>query len=221
MPCWSLRFLSPLCLALAVVSAPALAAEKLFYRYVDANNKVVILDRLPPDVVPRGYDVIRADGSVVKSVAAQLTGAEREAWEREKAVAKARAEAEEKMRAWDESLLLRYSDTADIDHAKARALNDIRVRISILKSNLSALKGKVRKNQSEAAEQERRGRPVPEALAKTLNDLRREVSATESDLERRNAELFEVEEAYERDKARFSQLQENVKRRRAFHSENN
>ena len=82
-------------------------------------------------------------------------------------------------------------------------------------------KGKVRKNQSEAAEQERRGRPVPEALAKTLNDLRREVSATESDLERRNAELFEVEEAYERDKARFSQLQENVKRRRAFHSENN
>jgi hypothetical protein len=51
--------------------------------------------------------------------------------------------------------------------------------------------------------------------------LRREVSATESDLERRNAELFEVEEAYERDKARFSQLQENVKRRRAFHSENN
>ena len=62
---------------------------------------------------------------------------------------------------------------------------------------------------------------MPEALAKTLNDLRREVSATESDLERRNAELFEVEEAYERDKARFSQLQENVKRRRAFHSENN
>ena len=125
------------------------------------------------------------------------------------------------MRAWDESLLLRYSDTADIDHAKARALNDIRVRISILKSNLSALKDKVRKNQSEAAEQERRGRSVPEALAKTLNDLRREVSATESDLERRNAELFEVEEAYERDKARFSQLQENVKRRRAFHSESN
>ena len=64
---------------LSVGAVSAQAAEKLFYRYVDASNKVVILDRLPPDVVPRGYDVIRADGSVVKSVAPQLTEEEREA----------------------------------------------------------------------------------------------------------------------------------------------
>ena len=78
---------------LSVGAVSAQAVEKLFYRYVDASNKVVILDRLPPDVVPRGYDVIRADGSVVKSVAPQLTEEEREALRREKAVARARAEA--------------------------------------------------------------------------------------------------------------------------------
>ncbi len=213
-----LQGLWSLCLAAALLGAAPAQAETLFYRYVDASDNIVILDRLPPEVVPLGYDVIRPDGSLVKSVAARLTEEERRAWTREQELAHARAEAEAKMRAWDESLLLRYSDTADIDHAQKRALNDIRVRISILKSNLGSLKQKIAKNQSEAAELERRGMAVPEALSETLDDLRREVSATEADIERRNVELNDVAEAYERDKERFGQLQENVRRRRAFHS---
>ena len=200
---------------LSVGAVSAQAAEKLFYRYVDASNKVVILDRLPPDVVPRGYDVIRADGSVVKSVAPQLTEEEREALRREKAVARARAEAEEKLRAWDESLLLRYSNIDDIEHAKQRALTDIRVRISILKSNLSTAKQQVLNNQAEAAELERRGQAVPAALSKTLADLRHEVSTTEQQIGRRLVELDDVDAAYERDKERFSQL-ETVLRRRSY-----
>lgn len=200
---------------LSVGAVSAQAAEKLFYRYVDASNKVVILDRLPPDVVPRGYDVIRADGSVVKSVAPQLTEEEREALRREKAVARARAEAEEKLRAWDESLLLRYSNIDDIEHAKQRALTDIRVRISILKSNLSTVKQQVLNNQAEAAELERRGQEVPAALSKTLADLRHEVSTTEQQIGRRLVELDDVDAAYERDKERFSQL-ETVLRRRSY-----
>lgn len=202
-------------ISLSVGAVSAQAAEKLFYRYVDASNKVVILDRLPPDVVPRGYDVIRADGSVVKSVAPQLTEEEREALRREKAVARARAEAEEKLRAWDESLLLRYSNIDDIEHAKQRALTDIRVRISILKSNLSTVKQQVLNNQAEAAELERRGQAVPAALSKTLADLRHEVSTTEQQIGRRLVELDDVDAAYERDKERFSQL-ETVLRRRSY-----
>ncbi|WP_157581205.1 hypothetical protein [Spongiibacter tropicus] len=202
-------------ISLSVGAVSAQAAEKLFYRYVDSSNKVVILDRLPPDVVPRGYDVIRADGSVVKSVAPQLTEEEREALRREKAVARARAEAEEKLRAWDESLLLRYSNIDDIEHAKQRALTDIRVRISILKSNLSTVKQQVLNNQAEAAELERRGQAVPAALSKTLADLRHEVSTTEQQIGRRLVELDDVDAAYERDKERFSQL-ETVLRRRSY-----
>ncbi len=210
------------CLFLLVFCAAASAqADKVFYRYVDSSNKVVILDRLPPEVVPRGYDVIRADGSVVKTVAARLSEEERQAWAREQAVARARAEAEEKLRNWDESLLLRYSDIDDIEHAKERALRDIRVRISILKSNLNALKQKVSSNQSEAAELERRAMEVPEALAQTLTDLRREVSGTEKDILRRQEELAEVAEAYERDKERFLQLQDNVRLRRSYHGSAN
>ncbi|NKI18197.1 hypothetical protein HCU74_12350 [Spongiibacter sp. KMU-166] len=203
--------------ALLLAFAGTAVAEKVFYRYVDSEGKIAIVDRLTPEIVPRGYDIIRANGTVVDTIAPRLSDDERRVWRQEQAVAKARAEAEAKMRAWDESLLLRYSDVADIDVAKERALRDIQVRISILKSNLTAIKQQVLNNQAEAAELERRGQQVPESLVTTLSDLRREVSGTEAQIVSRTQELDEVAEAYERDRARFSQLQESVLKRRNYH----
>ncbi len=203
--------------ALLLAFAGTAVAEKVFYRYVDGEGKIAIVDRLTPEIVPRGYDIIRANGTVVDTIAPRLSDDERRVWRQEQAVAKARAEAEAKMRAWDESLLLRYSDVADIDVAKERALRDIQVRISILKSNLTAIKQQVLNNQAEAAELERRGQQVPESLVTILSDLRREVSGTEAQIVSRTQELDEVAEAYERDRARFSQLQESVLKRRNYH----
>lgn len=148
----------------AVWSAPLVSADSVYYRYPGEKGTVVIDDRLPPEAVPRGYDVIRKDGTIVKTVPPQLTDEQRRAWKQEQAITEARKAAEEKLRQWDESLLLRYSDVEDIDRAKERALNDIRVRISILKSNLTAIKQQVLKDQAEAAELERRGEAVPQAL---------------------------------------------------------
>jgi hypothetical protein len=194
----------------------ASAAEKLYYRYPGVSGNVVIDDRIPPEAVPRGYDVIRKDGSIVKTVAPQLTEGQRKAQAQEAAIARARAEAAQKMREWDESLLLRYSDIADIEVAKQRALNDIKVRISILKSNMRVVKEQVLKNQKEAAELERGGVAVPSSMAETQMLLRRELAATEEQISVRAEQLDTVAEAYERDKARFSVLQEQVDKRRAL-----
>jgi predicted nucleic acid-binding Zn-ribbon protein len=136
-------------------------------------------------------------------------------------VAAARAEADAKTRKWDESLLLRYSSVQDIEVAKVRALNDIKVRISILKSNLSTIKQQILKNQSEAAELERRGQDVPEALMETLASLRREVTTTEQHINSRTLELDSVANNYERDKARFAHLQEQVEKRMQYYAPRN
>ncbi len=188
--------------------------ESVFYRYPGANGDIVIDDKVPPEAIPRGYDVIRADGSIVKTVAPELSAQERRVWEQEQAITEARAEAEAKMRKWDESLMLRYSDLNDIEVAKQRALTNIRVRISILKSNLAVVKQQVLKNQADAAEMERQGRSVPEELLDTIRDLRLEVEATEGQIARRTEEIDEVAENYERDKARFAKLLGSVKLRR-------
>ncbi len=203
--------------AMIFVGASELSAETLYYRYPGVNGTVVIDSSVPPEAVPRGYDVIRVDGSVVKTVAPKLSDAERKARELEQEVAAARAEADAKTRKWDQSLLLRYSSIQDIEVAKVRAINDIKVRISILKSNLSTIKQQILNNQSEAAELERRGQDVPSALVDTLASLRREVTTTEQHINSRVQDLSDVAKNYERDKDRFSHLQAQAQKRLQYY----
>jgi chromosome segregation ATPase len=204
--------------AMIVIGAPELWAGSLYYRYPSTNGTIVIDSSVPPEAVPRGYDVIRVDGSIVRTVAPQLSGAERKARALELEVAAARAEADAKNRKWDESLLLRYSSVLDIDVAKERAINNIKVRISILKSNLSVIKQQILSNQSEAAELERRGEEVPSALMNTLVSLRREVTTTEQHINGRQQDLDEAARGYERDKERFALLQSQAEKQLQYYS---
>lgn len=212
------RFLMVLALCWSGLYAVQAEAQSIYYRYPGPDGTVVIDTSVPPDAVPRGYDIIRLDGTVVKTIAPKLSEAERKARELEFGIEEARAAADAKTRKWDESLLLRYSNSQDIDVAKKRALNDIKVRISILKSNLSVIKQQVYSNQAEAAELERRGHKVPSELTDTLASLRRELTTTEQHITARQEELEQVATNYERDKARFADLQEQVELRRHYYA---
>jgi chromosome segregation ATPase len=204
--------------AMIVIGTPELWAGPLYYRYPSTNGAIVIDSSVPPEAVPRGYDVIRVDGSIVRTVAPQLSGAERKARALELEVAAARTEADAENRKWDESLLLRYRSVLDIDIAKERAINNIKVRISILKSNLSVIKQQILSNQSEAAELERRGEEVLSALMNSLAWLRREVTTTEQHISDRLQDLDEVARGYERDKERFALLQSQAEKRLQYYS---
>jgi chromosome segregation ATPase len=204
--------------AMILTGAPELLAEALYYRYPSINGTIVIDSSVPPEAVPRGYDVIRVDGSVVRTVAPQLSDAERKTRALELEVAAARAEADAKSLKWDESLLLRYSSVLDIDAAKERAINNIKVRISILESNLSLIKQQILSNQRDAAELERRGKDVPSALMNTLASLRREVTTTEQHIRGRLQDIDEVARGYERDKARFALLESQSEKRLQYYS---
>jgi len=212
------RVLLPLVLCWSGLFAIQANAQSIYYRYPGPNGTVVIDSSVPPSAVPRGYDIIRLDGTVVKTVAPRMSDEERKARELEFGVEEARAAADEKTRKWDESLLLRYSNVQDIDVAKKRAINDIKVRISILKSNLSVIKQQVYSNQAEAAELERRGLAVPSELSDTLASLRREITTTEQHITSRQEELEEVANNYERDKRRFADLQDQVDLRRHYYA---
>jgi chromosome segregation ATPase len=212
------RLLLLLALCWSGLYAAQVQAQSIYYRYPGPDGTVVIDTSVPPDAVPRGYDIIRLDGTVVKTIGPKLSDAERKARELKYGIEEAKAEEDAKKRKWDESLLLRYSNTHDIDVAKKRALNDIKVRISILKSNLSVIKQQIYSNQSEAAELERRGHAVPSELTDTLASLRRELTTTEQHITSRQEELGQVAASYERDKARFADLQEQVELRRNYYA---
>jgi predicted nucleic acid-binding Zn-ribbon protein len=127
----------------------------------------------------------------------------------------ARAE-EERLRKWDESLLLRYSTIADIEAARERSLRDLRIRVSILKSNRRSLKLQVENYQMQAADLERSGRQVNVAQLSAIEDLQGEIGTTDRAIVDREQEIEEVAAAYQSDIERFGLLLDVVELRRTL-----
>ena len=85
--------------------------KALFYRYTNDNGVTVISSRIPPRYVPRGYDVINHNGSLVKQVPPEPSPAE-------KARLLEEYEQQARLQAWDDELLRRYSSVDDIESAR-------------------------------------------------------------------------------------------------------
>ncbi len=184
------------------------------YRYVNDKGVQVINDKVPPAVIPKGYDIISRDGVLIKRIPRQLSEEELQLRNTEESRARLREEEEARMRAWDESLMLKYSDIDDIEAAKLRAVRDLQLRISILKSNLGTIKSQIEREQKKAADIERRGADVPEAMVKNIDIMRLEVEDTEQSLAMRREEVNSVKASFQRDIERFTTLLDRVKMRR-------
>ena len=211
-------FISKLVLLGIFVAGNAAHAAQL-YRYEDEKGVKVIDHSVPPEYISRGYDIINPDGSLVKRIPRQLTEDELKYRNTDESRARLKQEEEEKLRAWDESLMMRYSTIEDIEAARDRALRDLNIRISILKSNLYTIKSQIEGEQQKAANIERAGRDVPEALREKINILRLEIEDTEQSVVIRNEEVGGIHASYQRDIDRFETLLDRVEvRSRSYHA---
>lgn len=207
-------------LKLSILSAllvlPSLAESREMYRYVNQDGNRVIGYQVPPEQVALGYEILNEKGVLIDVVPPILDEEARASMDAQQRRDSA-AEAERKrLQKWDESLLLRYSTTEDIEAARDRALRDLRIRVSILKGKQRSLKQQVENYQAEAADQERRGASVDKSHLKAISELQSEISATERSIAERQREIAAVEADYQRDIDRFSTLLELVEMRRAM-----
>jgi chromosome segregation ATPase len=188
-------------------AAPQGSTKKL-YRYKNEKGVVVIDDHVPPAFAKDGYEVLTRDGRVIETVPRQLTG-------EEGARARALEEEAKRLQEWDKNLLLRYSSVDDIAAARDRALREIDVRLSILRSNLLSIKSQIESEQSKAADLERRGVAVPAAVTTNVEKLRQEITDTEEAIAQRTEEKTQVAASFQKDIDRFQTLQDMVDFRRS------
>jgi hypothetical protein len=202
--------------AAALLAASALcnaASEERLYRYKNDKGVTAIDDHVPPEFVKNGYDVLTRDLRVIETVPRQLTGAE---GKRQRAA----ADAARKQAEWDKRLLLRYSNPVDIEEARDRALAEFDVRISILQSNLRSIRSQIEAEQARAADMERRGQPVPEAVTRNIAALKKEIAFTEDSVAQRRKEKEATRTSFQNDIERFKVLNPLVEmRRKAAQSE--
>ena len=184
------------------------AAERQLYRYQTESGAMVQSDRLPAGAAARGYSIVNSAGVVLKVVPRQLSEEERAQRDRSRQQQLAEEEEKARLRAWDQSLYLRYSGIEDIDDAMRRGLLKYDTRIGILRGNLQSLKSQIEQRQGDAANYLRRGRQVPESLQQQIGALRSEVSYVEHAIVELRQERVEAELQFHNDKERFAYLLE-------------
>ncbi|HEY6132086.1 MAG TPA: hypothetical protein VIV27_08705 [Halioglobus sp.] len=186
---------------------------KPLYRYRNAQGNVVVGYQVPVDAVAGGYEILNDKGMVTQVVPRALTEEERKAKDAEKKRDEEALAEQERLRKWDESLMLRYSTVADIEDAGHRALGDLQIRLSILKGNRRSLKQRVENYQAEAADTERAGRNVDVERLRTIETLQDEIATTEKDIVDRQKEMDILEASFAADIERFKMLQDVVELR--------
>jgi hypothetical protein len=206
----------PALLAALLLTSPIIASAKDLYRYINNEGNMVVDDHVPPKYAAKGYQVLNLEGVVLKVVPRELTDGElAQRGVAEKQVQDAAVE-EERLQLWDESLMLRYSTIEDIEAARERSLRDLRIRVSILKSNTRSLKQQVENYQRVAAGIERSGGTVGIERLTLIEELQFEIGATERSIADRQAEVALVKEGFQDDIERFEMLLEVVELRRSF-----
>jgi hypothetical protein len=206
-----------LALALAglLVSPPSFS-ERYLYRYINDDGITVINYSIPSQFVQRGYEILYENGRIFKVVPRTLTKDELANRSGEAYREQVEAEEVERLRKWDKSLLLRYSTLEDIEAARSRALRELRIRISILRGHVSALRQRVENSQLRAANTERAGGQVTVAVVEAIRGLQSEIAVTERSIEEREGEVDVVDRGFQRDIDRFTLLLDRVELRRRY-----
>jgi hypothetical protein len=208
-------------LSTSPLSLEAQAGEVYLYRYLNPEGNTVINSVIPPEFVHGGYEVLKLNGTVYKVVPRAPTPEERANRSDEALREIADKEQAKRLAKWDKSLLLRYSNMEDIVAARDRSLSELRIRISILRSNVRSLTLQVESSQARAADVERRGGTVPVEMVSAINALRDEIKETERSVAERVEETEVVAQGFERDMGRFAVVLANLEQRKKISKASN
>ncbi|QSP95926.1 DUF4124 domain-containing protein [Marinobacter salinisoli] len=188
--------------ALAFTMGLATTAEARMYRYTDDNGQIVISNTIPQAATKRGYEILGSSGRVVETVAPAPTAEEIAAREAEAQRQKELAIQREK----DRQLLRRYSHPDQAVEAMHRKVRQLEGLIQIKRGNISVLASQLENEQGRAADLERAGREIPDAMLGKINRLESKIDELEAEIRSQNIEIDLVRADFETDITRLEQV---------------
>lgn len=188
-----------------VFVAESMAATR-YYRYEDNNGQKVIHDSIPPSMVHKGYDILGADGRLIRTVPRALTKEEIEALNAKKESGAVLAEEAAKQAEADKKLLTIFSNPQDAERARDRKLEALDVLISVNRGNIVRLKSEFETAQQLAATRERAGQAVPDHMIEKMDRVDRQIQKLQASNEEKELEKVMVRDQYAKDIERLKFL---------------
>lgn len=188
--------------AAALAAIQSQVAEAAIVCWTDEHGRRACGDRVPPEYAKTERTVHDERGNVVQRIEGELSREEQEA--RAAQAEQARRLAEQRER--DRFLLQTYERTEDLEAARDEAVALIDRRIAIAEQRLASIRGHLEQATRQRAALRDQGKPVPEPLARRVEQLSvDEIEAREA-LERLRAQRAQLVAQYERDIARHREL---------------
>jgi hypothetical protein len=181
---------------LLIMLLPALAGAGELYRYL-SDKGVVVLDRqgVPPQYIGKGYEVLDDQGRLLRTIPPAPTAEERAKLDQAKLQATS-----------DTQLLRLYSSLEDVDRARERKLTELDAAIAAARGNLQSLRTQQANFQSQAAEQERAGRAVPESVLVQISNLKAEQASRLNDIARFESVRKQADAGFTAERGRLAKL---------------
>ncbi|MDQ2972048.1 MAG: DUF4124 domain-containing protein [Rhodanobacteraceae bacterium] len=150
------------------------------YRWRDAAGGLHYSDAIPPGAVRFGYDVLNADGLLVRHVNRELTPQERAAVAAQTAQAAAVKRAADQQALADRQLIAAYPTEAELREAQQAKLAQLQQGMQTTRMNLRSQEQSLADLLAHAAELERSGKPVPNFMRERLVTQRASVTGERS-----------------------------------------
>jgi|GEM_PF-411416 len=179
-------------------------AAKL-YKWVDDNGITHYGETIPPEYANKDRVELNNEGRVIKSDEV-ITPERHRAQQQEEAKKRAEANAALEQQRHDRTLINTYSNVNEIDLARTRSLQQVDARINMLNSNLKAANERLLALQTEADNDAKANRKIPDSLQEDLQDAKARLTQLQQDLEKPNAEKAALEARFAADRARYIEL---------------
>lgn len=191
------------------------------YRFSNEEGVQTLSRSLPPEAAQKGYDILddksmrlieRVPPALSAEEIAELEAKEAEDAERQRQADIAAKEAEkqrEKQARYDRTLLITYSDEAELVKARDRDIGYRQEQIELLSAKLPQLHESLEKIQKDAAEHELSGGKITANMQKRLNAAQEEIAVREQAIKIYKAEIEELTAKYAYDLERLRVLQGN------------
>lgn len=195
---------------LTMAAMAAVAAEPggsgTRYKWKDAQGGVHFADTLPPEALQVGYDVVNAQGMIVRHVDRPRTPEERKA----EALAAAEQAASKRRTldaaAADHQLLATYPNESDLAAVHKDRLMAVEQTLSNINVSLADQEKGLSDQLAHAASFERDGKPVPATVHKQIETLRKTIEEQRTFIGRREEERAELIRRSDAELAHYREL---------------
>lgn len=209
-----IRVLTSLVLGLAaVILTTSAAAEGVgkMYKWTDKDGNTHYSDQIPPEAKEYAREKFNDQGIAIESTGRAQTPEEQAAREAEERRVAEETLAKEERRKADEALLNSYASEEDLDRAYSQRMDLLEQTIEARRIEINAREISLSKLVAQAADMERGGKVVSDALKQMISGEHAEIERQKKFLVRKEGEKLEAKSDYERDVAKYKEAMARAK----------